>query len=155
VALSIHHVLGSRLEPPFSETIHRLELRNAVDEVRLSATELEQRELRVSTRGGQALVIALPRHEKLFDGAVLRLDDESAIVVRETGRRCLRLQPRSISDAIELGYHIGNLGWAVRFEGDVLFVAMQGRAENYVVRLGELIWSRRVGISVQDETFGG
>jgi urease accessory protein len=53
-----------------------------------------------------------------------------------------------ISDAIELGYHIGNLGWRVRFEGDVLFVAMQGRAENYVVRLGELIWSRRVGISV-------
>jgi len=24
-----------------------------------------------------------------------------------------------------------------------------------VVRLGELIWSRRVGISVQDETVGG
>ena len=155
MTLSIHHVLGSRLEPPFSETIHRLELHNAVDEVKLSAAELEQRELRVTTRGGTELVIALPRHEKLFDGAVLRLDDQGAIVVREAGLRCLRLQPRSISDAIELGYHIGNLGWPVRFEGDVLFVAMQGRAENYVVRLGELIWSRRVGISVQDETFGG
>ena len=154
MVLSIHHVLGNRLEPPFSEKIHRLELRDAVDDVKLSAAELERRELRVSTRGGQALAIALPHHEKLFDGAVLRLDDESAIVVREAGRRCLRLQPRSICDAIELGYHIGNLGWPVRFEGDVLFVAMHGRAENYVVRLGELIWSRRVGISVQDESFG-
>jgi urease accessory protein len=155
VALNIHHVLGSRLEPSFSEKIHRLELHNAVDEVRLPAAALQQHELRVTTRGGQELAIALPRHEKLFDGAVLQLDDDKAIVVREAGRRCLRLQPRSISDAIELGYHIGNLGWPVRFEGDVLFVAMQGRAENYVVRLGELIWSRRVGVSVQDETFGG
>ena len=155
MALSIHHVLGSRLEPSFSERIHRLELHDAVDEVALPSTALEQRELHATTRGGQELAIALPRHEKLFDGAVLRLDDDGAIVVREAGKRCLRLQPRSISDAIELGYHIGNLGWPVRFEGDVLFVAMQGRAENYVVRLGELIWSRRVGISVQDETVGG
>jgi len=155
VALNIHRVLGSRLEPSFSEKIHRLELRNAVDEVRLPAAAFESPELRVTTRGGQELAIALPRHEKLFDGAVLQLDDNRAIIVREAGRRCLRLQPRSISDAIELGYHIGNLGWPVRFEGDVLLVAMHGRTENYVVRLGELIWSRRVGISVLDETFGG
>ncbi|MFO1109329.1 MAG: urease accessory protein UreE [Bradyrhizobium sp.] len=153
MVLNIHHVLGSRLEPSFSEKIHRLELHNAVDVVRLSPAALEQRELRATTRRGQDLEIALPRHERLFDGAVLRLDDDGAIVVREAGRRCLRLQPRSISDAIELGYHIGNLGWPVRFEGDVLLVAMQGRVENYVVRLGELIWSRRVIISVQDETF--
>jgi urease accessory protein len=155
VTLNIHHVLGSRLEPSFSERIHRLELHNAVDEVRLAAAAFDQRQLRVTTRGGAELAIALPRHEKLFDGAVLRLDDESAIVVREAGRRCLRLQPRSIGDAIELGYHIGNLGWPVRFEGDVLFVSVEGRAENYVVRLGELIWSRRVAISVLDDSFGG
>jgi urease accessory protein len=155
VALNIRHVLGSRLEPSFSEKIRRLELHNAVDEVRLSAAAFEQRQLRVTTRDGQELAIALPRHEKLFDGAVLQLGDDKAIVVREAGQRCLRLQPRSISDAIELGYHIGNLGWPVRFEGDVLLVAMRGPAENYVVRLGELIWSRRVGISVQDETVGG
>lgn len=154
MTLKIHHVLGSRLESSFSERIHRLELHNAVDEVGLAASAFEQRELRVTTRGGAELVIALPSHEKLFDGAILLLDDNQAIVVREAGQRRLRLQPRSISDAIELGYQIGNLGWPVRFEGDVLFVAMQGRAENYVVRLGELIWSRRVAISVQDEMFG-
>ena len=154
MTLSIYHVLGSRLESSFSERIHRLELHNAVDEVRLTAAAFEQRELRVTTRGGAELTIALPRHEKLFDGAILLLDDRHAIVVREAGLRRLRLQPRSISDAIELGYHIGSLGWPVRFEGDVLSVAMEGRAEDYVVRLGELIWSRRVAISVQDEMFG-
>jgi urease accessory protein len=153
--LRIGHIIGSRLEPAYSEKLQRLELRNAVDELRLSPDHLDKRELTATTRGGQEVAIALPRHERLFDGAVLLLDDNSAVVVRAAGQRWLRLQPRSISDAIELGYHIGNLGWRVRFEGEVLFVAMQGRAENYVVRLGELIWSRRVGISVQDETFGG
>lgn len=153
--LRIGRIIGSRLEAAYSEKLHRLELRNAVDELRLLPDHLGQQELTATTRGGQDLAIALSRHERLFDGAVLLLDDNSAVVVRAAGQRWLRLQPRSISDAIELGYHIGNLGWPVRFEGDVLFVAMQGRAENYVVRLGELIWSRRVGISVQDETFGG
>jgi urease accessory protein len=153
--LRIDHIIGSRLEPAYSEKLHRLELRNAVDELRLSPDHLDRQELTATTRGGQDVVIALPRHERLFDGAVLLLDDDGAVVVRAAGQRWLRLQPRSISDAIELGYRVGNLGWRVRFEGDVLFVAMQGRAENYVVRLGELVWSRRVGISVQDEALGG
>jgi urease accessory protein len=151
--LRIGHIIGSRLEPAYSEKLHRLELRNAVDELRLSHDHLDQRELTATTCGGRDIAIALPLHERLFDGAVLLLDDDSAVVVRAAGQRWLRLQPRSISDAIELGYHIGNLGWRVRFEGDVLFVAIEGRAENYVVRLGELIWSRRVGISVQDTSW--
>ena len=151
MTLNINHVLGSRLEPAFSERILRLEHHNAVDEVRLSGADLERQQLRTTTRNGQELAISLPRHQHLFDGAVLLLDDVSAIVVRTAGQRWLRLEPRSISDAIELGYHVGNLGWRVRFEGEVLFVAIEGRAENYVVRLGELFWSRRVGMSVLDE----
>jgi urease accessory protein len=148
--LRIGHIIGSRLEPVYSEKLHRLELRDAVDELCLLPDHLDRQELTATTCGGQDVAIALPRHERLFDGAVLLLDDSSAVVVRAAGQRWLRLQPRSISDAIELGCHIGNLGWRVRFEGDVLFVAVEGRAENFVVRLGELIWSRRVGISVQD-----
>jgi urease accessory protein len=149
--LSISHVLGSRLEPAFSEKILRLERHNAVDEMRLSGEELERHQLRTTTRNGQELAISLPRHQRLFDGAVLLLDEVSAIVVRVAGQRWLRLEPRSISDAIELGYHVGNLGWQVRFEGEVLFVAIEGRTENYVVRLGELFWSRRVGMSILED----
>jgi len=105
--LRIGHIIGSRLEPAYSEKLQRLELRNAVDELRLSPDHLDKRELTATTRGGQEVAIALPRHERLFDGAVLLLDDNSAVVVRAAGQRWLRLQPRSISDAIELGYHIG------------------------------------------------
>jgi urease accessory protein len=151
VTRNINHVIGSRLEPAFSERILRLQHQNAVDEVELSTTELERNQFLTTTRGGQELAIALPRHQHLFDGAVLLLDDVSAIVVRAAGQRWLRLEPRSISDAIELGYHVGNLGWRVRFEGEILFVAIEGRVENYVVRLGELFWSRRVGMTVLDE----
>ncbi len=81
---------------------------------------------------------------------MLWLDDAQAIVVRTAAQRWLRLEPRSIGDAVELGYQIGHLGWPVRFEGEVLLVEMRGRPENYMVRLGDLIWSRRVGMSVID-----
>jgi urease accessory protein len=150
VRLNINHVLGSRLEPAFSERLLRLEHHNAVDVVQLSDAELDQQRFLATTRGGRELAIALPRHERLFDGAVLLLDELHAIVVRSANKRWLRLEPRSLSDAIELGYQVGNLHWRVRFEGEALLVAIEGRPENYAVRLGELIWSRRVGMSVLD-----
>jgi urease accessory protein len=154
VRLNINRVLGSRLEPAFSERLLRLEHHNAVDVVHVSDADLEQQQLLATTRGGRELAIALPRHERLFDGAVLLLDEFHAIVVRSANKRWLRLEPRSLSDAIELGYQVGNLHWRVRFEGEALLVAIEGRPENYAVRLGELIWSRRVGMSVHDEDGG-
>jgi urease accessory protein len=149
--LRIGHIIGSRLDPAYSEKLQDLELRNAVDELRLSPDDVGQQELTATTRGGQDLAIELPRHQRLFDGAVLLLEESRAIVVRTAGQRWLRLAPRSISDAIELGYHVGQLGWRVRFEGEVLFVAVEGRPENYMVRLGQLLWSRRVRMSVLEE----
>jgi urease accessory protein len=151
IMLRIGHVIGSRLEPAYSEKLQLLENRNAVDEIELAPGDLDRREFSAVTRSGRELMISLPRHERLFDGAVLMLDDHRAIVVRAAGQRWLRLAPRSIGDAIELGYHIGNLGWRVRFEREVLLVAIEGRAENYMVRLGELFWSRRVGMSLLEE----
>src|SRR5260221_9965397 len=125
--LNINHVLGSRLEPAFSERIHRLEHHNAVDIVELSAADLERQQLSTITRGGEELEIALPRHQKLFDGAVLLLDDIHAIVVRAANRRWLRLEPRSLSDAIELGYHVGNLHWRGRLQRQAALGGVEGR----------------------------
>ncbi len=147
----IDRVLGSRLEPGFSEELHRLEHRGAIDIVNVPVADLARRRLLITTRGGEELAIALPRHQKLFDGAVLLLDGDRAIVVRAASERWLRLEPRSISDAVELGYHVGNLHWRVRFGGEVLLVAMEGRPEDYTARLENLITSRRVGVTVLDE----
>ena len=149
--LRIDRVLGSRLEPEFSEELHRLEHRGAIDVVNVPVADLARRRLLITTRGGEELAIALPRNQKLFDGAVLLLDDKRAIVVRAASERWLRLEPRSISDAVELGYHVGNLHWRVRFGGEVLLVALEGRPEDYTARLENLIASRRVGVTVLDE----
>jgi urease accessory protein len=149
--LRIDRVLGSRLEPEFSEELHRLEHHGAIDIVNVPVADLARRRLLITTRGGEELAIALPRNQKLFDGAVLLLDDKRAIVVRAASERWLRLEPRSISDAVELGYHVGNLHWRVRFGGEVLLVALEGRPEDYTARLENLIASRRVGVTVLDE----
>jgi len=149
--LRIDRVLGSRQEPELSEELHRLEHRGAIDIVNVPVADLARRRLLITTRGGEELAIALPRNQKLFDGAVLLLDEVRAIVVRAASERWLRLEPRSISDAVELGYQVGNLHWRVRFGGEVLLVAMEGRPEDYTARLDNLITSRRVGVTVLEE----
>ena len=149
--LRIDRVLGSRLEPELSEALHQLEHRGGIDIVNVPVADLARRRLLIATQAGEELAIALPRQEKLFDGAVLLLDDDRAIVVRAASERWLRLEPRSISDAVELGYHVGNLHWRVRFGGEVLLVALEGRPEDYTARLENLITSRRVGVTVLDE----
>jgi urease accessory protein len=146
----IDRVLGSRLEPAFSKEIHRLEHHGAVDVVNVPVTDLARRRLLATTHTGEELAIALPRDQRLFDGAILLIDDERAIVVRAATERWMRLQPRSIGDAVELGYHAGNLHWRVRFQGEALLVALEGRPEDYTARLGEMISGRRVGITILD-----
>jgi urease accessory protein len=139
------------MESAFSDEIHRLEHRGAVDVVNIPVADLARRRLLTKTRGGEQLAIALPRHQKLFDGAILLIDGERAIVVRAATERWMRLEPRSKSDAIELGYHAGNLHWRVRFEGEALLVALEGRPEDYTARLGEMISGHRVAVSILDE----
>jgi urease accessory protein len=58
------------------------------------------------------------------------------------------MQPRAVADAIELGYHAGNLHWRVRFAGEDLLVAMEAPMDDYRARLGALIRDRRVSFSV-------
>lgn len=153
--LRIDRILGSRQEPDVSDRLHRLEHNGTVDVVEISAADLGRRRLLISTVGGTQLAIALPRDQKLFDGAVLVLDEARAIVVRAAAQRWLRLAPRSIHDAIELGYHAGNLHWRVRFDGEVLLVALEGRPEDYTARIDGLISTRRVGASVVDAPRSG
>lgn len=136
--LMIERVLGSRLEPAFHERIHHLEHHGAVDIVTVAAVDMPRRRLRLVSAKGVDLAIALPRDQKLFDGAVLLIDEERAIVVRADVERWLSFQPRSIAEGVELGYHAGNLHWRVRFAGERLLVALEGPIEGYYARLDAL-----------------
>jgi len=146
--LLINRVIGSRLEPALSEQIHELEHRRAVDLLKIASADIARRRLRATTSEGAEVAIALPRDQQLFDGAVLVLEADRAIVVRVAEERWLRLQPRGIADAIELGYQAGNLHWRVRFDGEALLVALEGPLDSYLARLGTLMADRRVIHSV-------
>lgn len=148
--LLIERVVGSRLEPALSEQIHQLEHRDAVDLLTVPAADVARRRLRATTGKGMDIAIALPRNQQLFDGAVLLLEPQRAIVVRVTEQHWLRLQPRAIADAIELGYHAGNLHWRVRFEGESLLVALEAPVNDYLARLGTLVSERRVVTALVD-----
>jgi len=142
--LVIERVLGSRLEPILAERLHHLEHHGAVDVLDVAAADVARRRLRATTRDGEDVAIAMPRDQHLFDGAVLLLDHDRAIVVRVAGERWLRLQPDSIAAAIELGYQVGNLHWRVRFEGETLLVALEASMDDYLARLSPLMANRRI-----------
>lgn len=149
--LIIEGVLGSRLEPALAERIHDLEHRGAMDILTVPPSDVRRRRFRATTRAGVDLAIALPREQRLFDGAVLLLDPDRVIVVRVEGERWLRLRPSSIAAAIEVGYHAGNLHWCVRFEGETLLVRLEAPLDGYLARLGPLLADRRVLISLETD----
>jgi len=132
-------ILGSASDPAFREPLHDLEYRNQVEYVVLSPQDTARRRMRVTTEGGTDCAIALPREARLFNGAVLLLEDERAIVVRVEDESWLRLHPTSSANAIQLGYHAGNLHWRVRFDRDDLLVALEGPETDYIERLAELV----------------
>ena len=148
--LRIEQVLGSRLDPAFAERIHQLEHRGAVDLLTMPAADVSRHRLRGITEGGTEVAIALPRDQRLFDGAVLVLENDRAVVVRVAQQRWLRVQPRTVADAIELGYLAGNLHWRVRFAGDAVLVALEAPMDGYLARLRALIDSRRITCSLAD-----
>jgi urease accessory protein len=142
--LRIAHVLGSRLDPALAERIHELEHRGAVDLLIVPLADVSRHRYRATTQGGTEVAIALPSDLRLFDGAVLVLEPDHAVVVRLAQQRWLRLQPRAIADAIELGYQAGNSHWRVRFAGEALLVALEAPMNDYLARLSSLIRDRRV-----------
>jgi urease accessory protein len=146
----IQRVLGNRRDADFAHRLHHLEHHGAVDVLVVSSTDVARRRIRARTLSGEEIALALPRDEPLFDGAVLALDDHHAIVARVGTERWLRLVPRTRASALELGYHAGNLHWRVRFAEDAVLVALDGPADDYLVRLGSLVTEGQVEHAILD-----
>ncbi|TVQ52194.1 MAG: urease accessory protein UreE [Rhodobacteraceae bacterium] len=143
-------ILGSRHDPALAEALHRLEHAHAVDELILPRADLARRRLRAVTRAGREVAVALPREQKLSDGAVLALDGAAALVVRVEAERWLRLAPADAAAALALGYHAGNLHWRVRFDGADLMVALEGPDATYLDRLRDFLETGRATASVEE-----
>jgi len=148
--LVIHEVICRADDPVVAERLHEMSHEGRVEHIRLTRDDAQRHRLRTSTDRGTECAIALPRDMRLFDGAVVALDDEHAIVVSLTEREWLRLVPRDVAAALELGYHAGNSHWSVHFEGDIMAIALQSDEQTYLDRLSAFFSDGRVS-RVEDE----
>lgn len=137
-------ILGSVSD--FHDRLHGLEHDHAVDVLRMARADLSRRRLRAVTEGGREVAVALPRDQKLFDGAVLALSEDSALVVRVEAETWLRLVPADQAVALRLGYFCGNLHWRVRFEGHVLLIAVETDEQVYFDRLAPMLGSGDISL---------
>ena len=129
------NILGFITDPGIAERFHDLVHANAVEYLTIDREDTLRRRFRVKTDKGSECAIALPREQKLEDGSVLHLDDESAIVVRMTEEQWLKLKPATVADGLELGYFFGNLHWRVKFDSDTILIAIEGPMDFYLGRL--------------------
>lgn len=132
-------ILGAADAPEYHDALHHLSHHHAVDVLRLSRADLARRRLRTETEAGREVAIALPRDQQLFEGALLALNDDMALVVRVETEHWLRLVPRDAATALRLGYFCGNFHWRVRFEQEHLLIAVETDEQVYLDRLEALL----------------
>jgi urease accessory protein len=147
LVLRLTGVIGNAAEPVLAAQLHALEHQGRVERVTLRPEDTARRRLRVVTDRGSECAIILSRSDRLSHGAVLLLEPERAVVVRVDAAAWLRLEPRDRAAAIELGYLAGNLHWKVRFEGEALWVRLDGDPAFYRARLSPLLQSQRITLT--------
>jgi urease accessory protein len=141
--LQLTQILGNSSDADLAERIHRLSHDGGLEEIRLSAADTARKRLRVTTDKGTDCAVALARDARLENGSVLLLEEARAIVVRMLETAWLRVAPADAAAALELGYFVGNLHWRVRFDGEVLEIALDGPERTYLDRLANHFASGR------------
>ncbi len=142
--MRVTNLVGVASDENLGERLHALSHAGHVEYVILSRADMSRHRLRVVTDRGTECAIALPRSEKLTNGAVLLLEAERAIVVRMEEEDWLDLSAADEAAALELGYFAGNMHWRVRFDGAVLKISIEGPEASYLARLAPLLDSGRV-----------
>src|SRR4029077_16303879 len=131
-------------EPRVAEALHRVDHHGGIEYLMLSESDTQRHRVRAVTDRGTECAIALPRSERLANGAVLLLDHDRAVVVRMRETPWLIVAPRDAAAALELGYLAGNMHWKVEFDTSALRIALDGPLERYLQRLAPLTADGRV-----------
>ena len=132
-------ILGLADTPDIAKELHRLDHAGTLDVVYVAAADLARRRMRVRSKAGRDVAIALPRDTCLSEGAVLRMDAAGGLVVRVEAERWLRVRPADAAAALRVGYHAGNLHWRVKFDGGHLLIGVETDVQTYIDRLLELV----------------
>ena len=146
--LKLENIFGASTDPQIAARLHDLGHGGRVEYLPLSQEDTHRHRLRVTTDAGTECAVVLGRREHLYNGAVLMLTDDKAVVVKMRDTEWLSLAPRDAAAALEIGYFAGNMHWAVRFEGALLRIALQGPVERYLERLEPYLSdgrARRIG----------
>jgi urease accessory protein len=142
--LRLTKVVGQATDAAIAEQLHRLEHDGRVEWIVLPRDEAARHRLRIATDRGTHCAIALPRNQRLVNGAVLLLEPDRAVVVRLTEEETLELAPRDVAAALELGYFCGNMHWPVRFAGGRIMVILGGPPTAYLERIAHFLADGRV-----------
>jgi urease accessory protein len=142
--LLLETIVGLTTEPHIAEALHHLEHHDRIEYLTLTEVDTQRHRLRAFSDKGTECAIAIPRTQRLANGAVLLLEADRAVVVRMQEVQWLTLAPRDAPAALELGYFAGNMHWKVEFDGALLRVALQGPVESYLERLSHFIADGRI-----------
>jgi urease accessory protein len=133
--LKLDQILGDARDHAMEHRLHHLEHDGAVEFITLNRADTQRHRLRAMTDRGTECAVVVPRDQHLFDGAVMLLEANRAVVVRVEASQWLRFKPRDMHSALELGCFAGNLHWRVKFENGALLVAVENELDYYLQRL--------------------
>jgi urease accessory protein len=146
--LKLESIVGAATDAHIADRLHDLGHAGRVEYLTLSPEDTQRHRLRATTDAGTECAVVLERSEHLYNGAVLMLADDKAVVVKMRDTEWLTLAPRDPAAALEIGYFAGNMHWTVRFEGAWLRIALQGPLERYLERVEPFLAdgrARRIG----------
>lgn len=142
-------IVGSMSDLELAQRLQDLGNVGGVEYILLAGEDRQRRRFHVKTDQGTDCAVMLPRSAELSDGTILMLEEKRAIVVRIAEETWLDLVPRDATAALELGYFAGNMHWPVRFEGEMLRIALQGPEQEYMTRMVHLFTDGRVRRAVR------
>ena len=114
-------ILGLADTPDIAKELHRLDHEGTLDVVYVAACDLARRRMRVRSKAGRDVAIALPRDARLSEGAVLRMDAAGGLVVRVEAERWLRVRH-----------------WRFKFDDGDLLIGVETEMQTYIDRLLDL-----------------
>jgi urease accessory protein len=135
----IEEIVGHELESHIAHALHELRHGHRVEYVHLDPADLDRSRLRVTSDAGVDYAIALPRDKRLVDGAVLLLDDSTALVVRAGQPREMVLHATDAASALRLGFLAGHLHWKATMTGATMTVRLEGPESDYRARIVDLL----------------
>lgn len=109
---------------------------NHTDSVVLTSEERLSPHGIVHTTAGRKLRISLPRPTELFDGDVLAIDQDVAIVVEAAAEEVLILSPRTPLEWGMIAFNLGNLHRPVRFADTAILTPADPLVADLLNQLG-------------------